>query len=272
MRLFHRAALAGVAIFGFASVSSAADLPVKAPPMVAPLVVAYNWSGFYIGVNAGGDWGTSDPSTTTVVAGWLAGCPGCVSDIANNGSQSFKTDGFTGGVQGGYNWQTGNIVLGVEGDFEYFRSSGSNSTVFFSPTCPCTMTINSSMSTDWLFTLRPRVGFAVNNWLFYATGGLAVSELKGAWSYGDNFGGRTTTESGSVSTVKAGWVIGGGLETALPGNWLIGAEYLYVKFADVSTTSNNLVNSTSGPYPASVFTHSADLAVNIARIRVSKKF
>src|SRR5664279_5646188 len=93
---------AAIAAFGFVNTANAADMPVKA--VSAPIATAYNWTGWYFGLNAGGDWGTSDPATTTVVAGWFAACPGCVNDIANNGSQSFKTRGFTGGVHGGYNW------------------------------------------------------------------------------------------------------------------------------------------------------------------------
>jgi outer membrane immunogenic protein len=247
----------------------AADMALKAAPPAAP--AAYSWTGWYAGLNAGGDWGTSDPSTTTVQAGWFAGCPQCVADVAAVGNQRFHTQGFTGGGQLGYNWQINSIVTGLEADFEDFRSRGSNSVSIFTPTCPCTQTVNSSMTTDWLFTLRPRVGVAANNWLFYGTGGLAVSELKGAWSYTDNFSVPNATESGASTQTKAGWVAGGGVEAALPGNWVVGAEYLYVKFNNISTTSTNLVTA-AGPLPTTVFTHSEDLAANIVRVRLSKKF
>jgi outer membrane immunogenic protein len=264
MRRFQCAAIAAVAVIGFASITHAADMPVKAPP--APVAVA-NWSGWYAGLNAGGDWGTSDPSTTTLQTGFFGGCPVCVSAIADNGHQSFRTDGFTGGGQGGYNWQFGNWVAGVEADFEYFRSAGSNSVTFVS--FLGSNTINSSMRTDWLFTARPRLGVvANNNYLFYGTGGLAVTELRANWSYTDTYQ-VGATESGSASQVRAGWTVGGGVEAMLPGKWVVGVEYLFVKFPNVSTTSTNLVD---GPLPSAVFTHSADLASSIVRLRVSEKF
>ena len=69
----------------------------------------------------------------------------------------FKTRGFTGGTHGGYNYQMGHWLLGVEADFEYLRSAGSNTvTGFVVPGLPAT--IATSLGTDWLFTLRPRLG------------------------------------------------------------------------------------------------------------------
>jgi len=250
----------------------AADVAVKAPLPPPPAPVA-NWAGWYVGLNAGGDWGTADPSTTIAQSGFFAFCPACVSDVANGGRQSFRTDGFTGGAQAGYNWQIGNWVAGLEADFEYFRSQGSSTATFFSPApgCVCTATIQSALTTNWLLTARPRLGFVVSdNYLFYGTGGLAVSELKGNWNYMDNFGGGISTESGSESQVKAGWTAGGGVEAKLQGNWVLGAEYLYVKFNDISTSSTNFV-STAAPLPAT-FNHSVDLAANIVRLRLSEKF
>ena len=247
----------------------------------------YNWSGWYLGLNGGGNWGTSHASTTAANGfyfPYLSGfffsflCPGitsCNDAVASAGNQRFNTSGFTGGFQGGYNWQSGNILVGIELDYQYFRSAGSKSVTVPFPSFPgLTMTVTTSMSTDWLFTARPRLGLVSSNWLFYGTGGLAVTRLKGTWSYTDNVFFPAASESASASTTKVGWTVGGGVEVALPGNWLIGGEYLYVKFNKVSTTSTNLVLGppTLGPDPTTVFSHSADLASNIVRARLSKKF
>ena len=262
-------ALVAIVGFVFSASASAADLPANSfYKAMAP--AAYNWSGWYVGLNAGGNWGRSQPSTTTELAGAFAGCPGCLDDIASAGGHRFNTGGFTGGVFGGYNYQFGNMVAGAELDFQYFRSAGSNAVTVASVTCPCNITINSSVSADWLFTARPRLGFVANNWLFYGTGGLAVTKLKANWSYADDFAGGagSGSESASTSAVKAGWALGGGIETALPGNWIVGAEYLHVDLGSVSTASLNFFPAA----PGTVFNHSANLKSEIVRARVSMKF
>src|ERR1700690_4329971 len=120
MRRFRCAVLAAVAVVGFASVASAADLPVKAPPMVAP-VVAYNWTGFYVGIEGGGAWGSS------------------THDFNPLGTHSsFNVSGGLFGGTAGYNYQMGNFLAGIEGDLSWASSNGS--TIGFPTLCtggPC---------------------------------------------------------------------------------------------------------------------------------------
>ncbi len=110
----------------------------------------------------------------------LSGCAVNTIDVQNAGAQTTHARGFTGGAQAGYNLQSGNIVYGIETDLQSFRADGSSSrTVNVVSGIAGKVTVGSSISTAWLFTLRPRAGVVVNNnWLFYVTGGLAVSELK----------------------------------------------------------------------------------------------
>jgi outer membrane immunogenic protein len=173
---------------------------------------------------------------------------------------NIHASGFTGGVLGGYNYQVGQWLLGFEADFESFRGAGSVNAV------TGTFNLNSSVSTDWLFTARPRLGFISNDWLFYGTGGLAITRAGAGWNMG---GSALITENTSTSSDKAGWVAGSGVETMLPGKLLVGAEYLYVNFNRVSTTGF----STSGGAPiANPINHAADLNANIVRVRLSKLF
>lgn len=257
-----------LAAASLATPALAADLPTKAPVYRAE--APYNWGGWYVGLNAGGDWGRSTASTSVEPA---AGIPSFIIPLppaitALGVPASHSTSGFTGGIQGGYNWQSGSLVLGVEADFDYFRSAGSATVVGPMPAgLPGNITITSGISTDWLLTVRPRLGFAVNNWLFYGTGGLAVSELKASW---------TTTvccagaENLSVSATKLGWVAGAGVETALRDNWLVGVEYLHVDLGSVSWDGRSYVIGAS--VITDVFHHRADLTAEIVRARVSKKF
>ena len=108
MSRFDSATLAAIAVLGFASMASAADLPVKAPIYTkAPIMVPmYNWTGFYIGLNAGYSWGRQENDLVVTATG------------ATLFSNSDHLNGFIGGGQIGYNWQVNQWVFGLEADFK----------------------------------------------------------------------------------------------------------------------------------------------------------
>jgi outer membrane immunogenic protein len=269
-----------------AHAASAADLPV-APPRVAAkapvLVPAYSWAGFYVGINAGGAWGRSHHPTSTVFSpdGYFAIDSAAAVNAA--GDQSSRPSGFTGGVQAGFNVQSGAMVAGIEAEFDYFGLKGSSSGSGIYPCCaPAGFTITSSVKTDWLATIRGRLGVASGSWLFYVTGGVAFTELKGAFTFTDNCGlvvacafppFAPVVEALSISKTKAGYVVGGGVEAGLWSNWSFRAEYLYVDFGSVSA-----VGFISSPAEiASIgifnpFTHSIDLKAHIARLAINYRF
>ena len=187
--------LGAVAFAGCAASAQAADLPYgsRAPYTVNQPLNAYSWAGPYLGGNLGYEWGT----------------------VQNNPT---KPSGFVGGVQAGYNWQTGPWVFGVEGDIE---ATGAEDT--FAPW---------KFSNPWFGTIRGRAGYALNNILFFGTGGLAFGELRG-----QTFG---LTESHT----NAGWTLGVGAEVGLSQNWSAKIEYLYVDLAN----SNFVVTGASNGY------------------------
>ena len=163
-----------VAALVTAQCAAAADLSVaplyKAPPpAMAP---AYNWSGFYLGVNGGGGWGHSNWDTSSDRIG-LSG-------------------GLVGGTAG-YNWQIGSAVLGLEGDIDWANLKGTNSSTL----CPA----GCSTSDTWLSTVRGRAGYAFGGVLPYVTGGLAVGDIRAA-----------TPGFPGASNTSAGWTAGGGIE------------------------------------------------------------
>ncbi len=179
-----------------AHTASAADLSLaplyKAPPpAMAP---AYNWSGFYLGINGGGGWGDSR---------W----PG-MGRVDLSGAQ-------VGGTAG-YNWQIGSTVLGLEGDLDWSGLKGTNA----SPLCPGG---NCTTSDTWLSTVRGRLGYSFGSVLPYVTGGLAVGDIRAA-----------TPGLPGANATNAGWTAGGGLEFALPGNWSAKAEYLHVDLGSLN--------------------------------------
>jgi outer membrane immunogenic protein len=151
-RLSQIALVSALALLGLAAAPSAraADLSVaplyKAPPVVAP--TAYNWSGFYVGANGGGGWGTSN---------W-------------DSAGSFNVSGGVVGGTAGGNWQMGRAVIGLEGDVDWSNIKGSTT----SAACPTGCTTGN----DWLATVRGRAGYAFDRFLPYVTGGLAVGDVK----------------------------------------------------------------------------------------------
>jgi outer membrane immunogenic protein len=257
--------------------ASAADLPVrtytKAPAVVAPF---YNWTGFYVGLNAGGAWNQSRAATTTVSDNSSVGyfSAPLVPAIALVGNQRINSSGFTGGLTAGYNWQVSSAVLGIESDFNYFGVKGSASGTARYPCClNAAFTVNSSVSSDWLFTLRGRAGVLVTPaFLLYGTGGLAVANVKSNFLFTDAFPVTPgVSESASISTTRYGWTAGVGGEYALMNGWSVKAEYLYVDLGRASTTSTNLTLSPD-TFPTNVFTHSVDLRSNIVRVGLNYKF
>jgi outer membrane immunogenic protein len=260
--------LAGAAFILAGSGSAfAADLarkmPVKATPQPPPAPV-FSWTGFYIGGNGGYAWGNSNVSTTVASVGtyFITTDP---AQIASSGQGTIHPNGGTGGIQAGYNWQAGNFVYGAEVDFDALSLSASRSITTQYISAPgFFFTINQSVKTDWLFTARPRVGWAANNWLFYVTGGLAVTELKYNNVFTDTFA--PAFENGSVSKTKAGWTVGGGIEYGLTQNWSIKAEYLYLDFGHVSSTAHVF------PTLGASLANSADLKVSLVRAGINYRF
>jgi outer membrane immunogenic protein len=265
----------------------AADMPVKARPL--PTAV-FNWTGFYAGLNVGGAWGRSDPTTTASCAppapplfpyfcSPTSGQANAIA-IAASGTGSMSGSAFTGGGQIGYNWQNSSVVYGIELDVESFkirasRQASANYPVTFLPvTTANTFTIASSVSTDWLFTARGRVGWAFGNLLAYATGGLAVTDLGATHSFIDNViivgNGGPGAGTWTGSATKVGWTVGGGLEWAWSRDWSVKAEYLYLNFGSVAA-AGTIFNSIVPGYANAIST-STDMTAQVARIGVNRRF
>ncbi len=200
-------------VLGPAAVS-AADLPVKAPP---PIPI-YDWTGFYIGAAGGGSLGTSDQLDPTT-------------------GQSF-TSGYNikGGLFGGtlgYNWQVSSFVVGFEGNVSWVHEYGFNLDVgpasTFITQGLSSAAFASSTTETWMATARGRFGYAVNNLLFYATGGYAAAGAEA--SVRDN---TTNALLASATSTRSGWTAGGGLEWGFAPNWSAKFEMLYMKFNSVT--------------------------------------
>ena len=206
--------------------------------------MTYNWNGFYTGLNAGAAWGSYDPQTATNPDKGVIGAPSAAV-INSLGNQSIKPLGFSGGAQAGYNWQVGNWVAGIEGDFSYLHLSGAATTfVPYVPPSTSTAVISAYGNANWVATVRPRIGWAANNWLLYATGGVAVTNFQDDFALGGvNPPTRNPPPNGSfyqqsshLGNIPLGYAVGGGVEAAINERWSVKAEYLHVDFGRFTAT------------------------------------
>ena len=229
----------------------------------APAAPPYQWTGCYVGLNGGG--GASGTNVTTAVGagGYLGGLdPG---EVNNDGTGSVNTSNFLGGGQAGCNWQTGTIVIGLEGDFDYFHSNSN----FFNdtntlPTSGNTFVIGQSLTTNYLATVRPRIGVAADRNFGYLTGGAAFTDASYTESYVDSGGGVGVATGSKFLT---GWTAGAGWEYAWTDHVTIKFEYLYAAFPTTSATGVIV-----GPGGSNPLHGSSDLVIQVARAGMNFKF
>jgi outer membrane immunogenic protein len=269
--------IAATALIAAGAVAAqAADLPTtKAPPAPVFVPPPFTWTGFYVGVNAGAVWNMGSNSTslawpTALGTNWL----GTYYPSGFNNSNT----GFIGGGQAGYNWQTGAFVLGVETDFDgttmnrTFNYTSAPFAPIVTPYPGDTLYVNAKANLDWLGTTRARLGFVAtpdNRLMIYATGGVAYgggSSSFNAYDAQNNF-----FLSGSPSSSRVGWTVGGGVEYAITNNITLKGEYLYYNLGSTSFTT-----VPTGPFatafPGVVAYNKFEFDGSIARVGVNYKF
>jgi outer membrane immunogenic protein len=259
---------------GTLGAASAADMAVKAPPL-APV---YNWTGFYVGGNAGWVGSTSNSITNTGTDAGTAGLGSALNIVGSiPPSVSASASGFIGGGQIGYNWQAANWVFGLEGDIQGTTAKGNVTAAFPGSALSVPLSTTYHRELDWLATFRGRVGIAATpSFLLYATGGLAVGETK----IGNSFICTTcappaSTQAGTVAqsdNTSVGWTVGAGAEWMFAPQWSVKAEYLYVDLGRHSSTINYIYGPGGALTTASSLTSSVRDTWNIARVGVNYRF
>jgi outer membrane immunogenic protein len=152
--------------------------------------------------------------------------------VANGGEQ--PADGFVGGGTIGVNYQTGRLVLGLEGDFSGSDVDGALNTTVVVPGFPATIALGLTAHMNWYGTARVRVGYSFDRLLVFATGGLAVAQVDGTYiATAPGVG----TFTAAASNTHLGWTIGGGVEYALTDRWSAKLDGLYAQL-DQRTYAN----------------------------------
>jgi outer membrane immunogenic protein len=229
-----KALLAGALLGAFGGVASAADIPVKAPYRPPPPPV-WSWTGFYVGANGGYSFGRDDFTQS------LAIVPGTVR-TSTSPNKIAPTGGF-GGLQIGYNWQFGAVVLGAEADYQWADQTDTTCGglcgnlvmpgVVFVGVGDATSVYQKVKSFS---TVRARLGWANDGAMIYVTGGGAWMKVDSteSISFGVIPGFATVTSAASFSNTKSGYSIGAGIEMRLFANLTAKIEYLHLDVSGVT--------------------------------------
>jgi outer membrane immunogenic protein len=265
--LSHRSILAAsvfitsIAVAFGSTAAGAADLAVKTPE--AP---AYRWTGCYVGLNLGGVASGTNFSSSVDPGTHLLGADPAV--VAASGGGGANDEGILAGGQAGCNWQTGTLVLGLEGDFDYFHSNpnfGNNTNTLSDGVTP--FTISQSLTTNYLATIRPRIGIGADRNLAYIAGGVAFTRVSYTESYSDGAappGAGTATASRNL----VGWTAGAGWEYAFAEHWTVRAEYLIAGFP--RTSALGAITDAAGG--SNALSGSSNVTIQLIRAGVNFKF
>lgn len=233
------------------STALAADLPapMSMPAMPAPAPAAYDWTGFYLGLHGGYAWGESDVELSEEVGGEI-------------GDTSIDLDGWLAGVQGGFNYQMGSFVLGIEADASWSDIDGSSSE---DGDIGGPVTYNSDLELEWLASVRLRGGFAIDRALIYGTGGIAFAQMNYDYDITDG----VDTFTGSFDENMTGWTLGGGVEYAATQNFTVKLEYLYTDLGDFDDSTTVVGDAL---VPDGTYSVDGDVTFHTVKLGVNYKF
>ncbi|HJT80520.1 MAG TPA: outer membrane beta-barrel protein [Chthoniobacterales bacterium] len=194
-------ALTGVTAGAFAGTASLRDSKDVKQVVQEPTPAAMcDWTGPYVGVHAGGQFGDS-----------------VTHDFATGRVFGYDQSGFNGGLQVGYNFQWNWLVLGPEIDVGYMNVEGEG----VEPRFP---NVRGETDSDFYTTMRGRIGVRLNCggcWLLYATGGAIGMNYTTRYHVDPNF------FDARGNDFNWGYTVGGGVERKIGRHWSVKAEYLY---------------------------------------------
>jgi outer membrane immunogenic protein len=212
-----RILLAGVIALAAGAQALAADLPPpmapapRAPAAYIPAPPPFTWGGFYVGINGGYGFGQSS---------WTG--PGLATGTTGN----FNVNGGMAGGTLGWNYQIGQLVLGIEGDYDWQNIRGTM--VGGGCTNIAALVGSCDTASSWIGTVRGRIGYAFDRIMVYGTAGGAVTDVKASagalnWS----------------SSTEWGWTAGAGIEGAITDNVTAKVEYLYDGFQNATCAAGS---------------------------------
>ena len=210
---------------GMAGVAQAEDRPV-------------DWGGSYAGFNGGYAFGSasSDGGASNGPSGSFWN-PLDVPVVAATARRDISPEGFNAGIEGGHNFQMGHWVPGIDLGFGYFHTQDSfTSDHIYATNHAETVHLAANLDTDWLLTVRPKIGYAFDRYLVDVSAGLAVTQMTIRQSFADPA--NSQFESASKTMVVPGLALGAGLHYAITDAWSFKGEYLFTHFSSPQVVGN----------------------------------
>jgi outer membrane immunogenic protein len=229
------ASVGALTLAAMVGTAGAADLPRREPVFKAPVVApAFSWTGHYIGGHIGGLWGDKD---------WFEPISGF--------STSHDFSGFLAGGQIGFNYQTGQWVWGIQGDWAWTNADGGSNCSQFG------LSIGCDTEVEWLASVTARLGYTWDRSLLYVKGGAAWEK--------DNYSASVSAPFSLVATAdhtRSGWTIGAGWEYAFQRNWTAFVEYNYYDFGDKTVDFTTSSGAFSIPVRVDETKHVVKVGIN----------
>lgn len=227
---------------------------------------AENWNGQYIGAALGASKNLADVGITTQGTGNYFNATSDHAQIKSAGSRDFDPTDINGSLFWGINRQAGKIVYGVETDLNLtnFDAEHHSGQVEYLSAPGKYFSLNTSVVSYWNASLRPRLGYAQDGALFFASAGPAITQVQ----YNATFSDTAVNEYSHISSnkLKLGWSAGFGYERKIQDGWSLKTEFLYTNF-------NNLIRATTGLKNfADGLNHDVDYSIGNVRIAIVKSF
>jgi outer membrane immunogenic protein len=236
------------------------------------------WTGFYLGINSGYAWGETQAHLSIAIPSERSYFGETDQHLVEQAADhDLDAQGYTGGLQLGYNqcWNCG-LLIGIETDMNALLLTRSHTVHSPYPNYSgVSYRLHQHFSTDWLYTLRPRIGFAYRRLLTFATGGLTLTDLNYKQTYSDDYLSITYPPthdvdfSASKSTLSVGWSVGGGLEYLLGKRFSTSLSYLYTRFETLSLQKKLIADYEDGYIATNTFHNSAPLSTNLLRLSLN---
>jgi outer membrane immunogenic protein len=207
----------------------AADLPyAKAPSATASV---YDWTGVYVGVFGGGGYGNHNVNNST-------GSALPFEDFTAN----YSSTGAVGGGEVGYNWQSGSLVVSVEGNLAWTGIKGSDANQFNAGNFPGVAAIDAD-NLRWTGALLAKAGYAVDRWLLYFEGGYAFGSIQHTNTASPRVAGFPLVDTFNVTA--NGLTGGGGIAYAVTNNIIAKFDYRYTNFNGYNRPGNVITGLTA---------------------------
>jgi outer membrane immunogenic protein len=238
------------------------------------------WQGPYVGAYAGGAVGNNDLTSGAgrVTSSSYFTTSADINAVSNAGSWTKNSGTLIAGIQAGHDWIWKQAIYGVAIDYSALPLSSSSTTNSTYPDNASQYSVYTSIQTNWLFTLRGRLGYQTVLTLpsfVYLTGGIAATKLKVSNSFSDNSA-TAGASNNYTSQNQIGWTAGAGIEVAAFDHTSIDFEYLFISIPSVKTMSS-ISNTAAGfgippQSTRSPFSTTANFYANVFKIGLNYRF